>query len=464
MSTSIKTGIFVVVGIGLFCLGLFLIGSSTNLFGSHFTVYTQFNNIDALTSGATVRVGGMDAGQVAGIQVPKGPAGQFRLKLHVDKKFHPIVRKDSTVSIETEGFVGNKFVNIAKGSANSPECPAGCTLPSQESASMGQLMREASTLAVQIQGTIQHADGVLQSFGNVGNNANGMIVAIRPKITQMTSDAEAILGGVREGKGAAGKLLTDKVVAADVTAAVANTKQATANFAQTSRKVNGMVSGVQKSDMPGIHQTVENAQQLTGRLNSAAGTFVGSHESNENTAKEVQQTIDQAQQAIGNLAADTEAIKTNFLLRGFFNRRGFYNFKTITPSKYAASQFVKHPRARIWIPGADLFESGPQGQPELKGSGRAVLNQRMSAFVAYLPNNPIVVEGYSTNGAPDQQYLTSRLRAIDVRDYLIQQFHLDPKFVGMMPLADRPPKETGKQNWDGVCLVLVISKQHHGLF
>jgi ABC-type transporter Mla subunit MlaD len=51
------------------------------------------------------------------------------------RKFRSVVREDSKASIETEGMVGNKFVNIAIGSAGSPECPAGCTLPSQESVS-----------------------------------------------------------------------------------------------------------------------------------------------------------------------------------------------------------------------------------------------------------------------------------------------------------------------------------------
>ncbi|HTU33354.1 MAG TPA: OmpA family protein [Candidatus Acidoferrum sp.] len=165
-----------------------------------------------------------------------------------------------------------------------------------------------------------------------------------------------------------------------------------------------------------------------------------------------------------NLAGDTEALKTNFFFRGFFNRRGFYNMSALTPGKYDKSRFVKHPGARVWLPGSELFASGPNGSPELKKSGRAVLDQRMSALVRYLPNNPIMVEGYSTYGAPDQQYLLSRQRAIVVRDYLVEEFHLDPKFVGFMPLGSYPPAKAGKQTFDGVCLVLVVQKRRHGLF
>ena len=70
MSRSLKVGIFIVGGVALFCVGIFLIGSQTQFFGSHFTAYAEFNNVNTLSSGSAVRVGGMSAGQIAGISVP----------------------------------------------------------------------------------------------------------------------------------------------------------------------------------------------------------------------------------------------------------------------------------------------------------------------------------------------------------------------------------------------------------
>lgn len=188
-----------------------------------------------------------------------------------------------------------------------------------------------------------------------------------------------------------------------------------------------MISGVQHNDMPKLHETLTNAQQATGRINQAMGSFLGSKGQNENAGAAVRQTIDQAQGAMSNLASDTEALKTNFFLRGFFNRRGFYNLTTITPSKYAHSRFVEKPSERVWIPASELFKSDPNDAPELSNANQAALDKSMSKLIPYLPNNPIVVEGYSTHGNLDQEYLTSRQRALEVRQYLLQHFHLDPK-------------------------------------
>jgi phospholipid/cholesterol/gamma-HCH transport system substrate-binding protein len=462
MPRNVKVGVFIVGGIVLFCLGLFLIGSRTQLFGGHFTAYTEFNNIDTLTAGASVRVGGMDAGQIAQIDVPSGPNAKFRIKLEVDKKFAPIVRRDSEASIETQGMVGNIYINIAKGSANSPECK-GCTLPSQEPTSMGELFRKGNQLAGSLQSTItdihHQTDALLKTINSAAGNANSMLAGMKPNVIGVSKNANAIVAGIRQGHGAAGKLLSDKAVASEVSTTVANASQASSNFKQTSQKINTMVATVQKSDLPKLNQTVTNAQAATQKVNQAMGTMLAKGTSGESTPEAIHNTIQQAQQTTANLADDTAAIKRNFFFRGFFKRRGFYNLATLTPSKYADTRFVKKPAARVWIPADGLFATGSNGKQQLTSAGRASIDNAMSKLVPYLPNSPLVVEGYSTAGAPDQQYLASRRRALAVSQYVESHFHLKPTRVGIMPLGDHPPPHTGKKTWNGICLALVTWKK-----
>jgi phospholipid/cholesterol/gamma-HCH transport system substrate-binding protein len=461
MSKPVKVGIFIVAGIALFCVGLFLIGSRKHLFGDYFIIYTQFNDLDTLQPGAKVRVSGMDAGQVTDIDIPKAPSSEFRLRLKIEKNFRPMVRQDSVASIETEGMVGNKFVNIQKGSASSPECAAHCTLKGQESASMAALMRQGGDLAKTMQSTIDdlrtRADGAIQNITSLTGHADGLIQAASPNIQKiasnsahLTGNANVLVAGIRQGHGAAGKILVDKTVASDVQTTIANASQSSA-------KANTVVSQIQNSELPQVHQTLQNAQDMTAQMNQAVGAFLAPGGHNENTAVALRDAAHSAQRTASNLADDTEAIKHNFFLRGFFKRRGFYDFATMTPEKYAATRFVKKPRARVWIPAAGLFETGPQGAQRLSVVGHSILDQFMSELLPYLPNNPIVVEGYAVNGSPDQRYIASQQRADEVRSYLQSRFHLDPKRVGAMPLADHPL--IGRKTWDGVCLVLVISKK-----
>lgn len=462
MSRPVKVGIFLLGGIALFCLGLVLVGSSAHLFGSHFVVYADFNNIQSLSGGSSVSVGGMSAGQVEGIQVPTDPNGKFRLKLSVDQKFRALVRQDSIATIETQGMVGNEFVNIAKGSASSPQCDR-CTLPAQEPTSMSAMMKKAGDLMQNLQSTIAEirpkAESAIGNISSAAAHANSMIAAVQPNVVALSRNANAIVAGIRKGHGAAGKLLTDKTVAADVSTTIANAKQASANLVQTSRNVNKVVSTIQKADLPKVNQTLANTQAITGQMNQAVGTMLAKGNNNENTAEALRETVHSAQQATSNLADDTAAIKRNFFFRGFFHRRGFYNLGTMTPDKYEHSEFVRKPRARVWIPAAGLFTAGPDGKQQLTDAGRKILDQSMSKIIPYLPNNPLVVEGYATAGAPSQMYLESRERALEVSQYLQQHFHLKPDRVGIMPLGAHPLPHMHKKTWDGVCLTLVAWKK-----
>lgn len=469
-SNKLKVGIFVVAGILLFTVGLFLIGSRQQLFSHKYSIFADFDDVNTIQPGATVRVSGMNAGTVKAVSIPKTPSARFRIELSVDDKFQHIIREDSTASISTEGMVGNKFVEVDKGTDNSPECRPGCTIKTKEGGGLDALMKEGTQIGNQVQAAIQdlrsRADQAMVNIRDLTAHADKTVVAIQPNVERvaknaaaMSGDAKQVIAGVKEGQGAAGKLLVDPQTAARVTEAIANAKQTTTNIDEASKKVSSMVSEVQKQDLPPVHETVDHVQDTAAQIDQATRTFLSKGNTTENTAETLRDTVHSAKSAAGNLSDDTEAIKHNFFLRGFFKRRGFYNLNTITPSKYASSDFVKKARARIWIPAAGLFKAGAGGSQELSGAGPSILDQYMSDLVPYLPNNPIVIEGYSASGPPDQRYLASVQRATEVRDYLEKRFHLSPKLVGIMPLGDRTPPGVRKSTWDGICLALVVSRK-----
>src|SRR5438105_1476057 len=139
-SKVVGAGAFVVVGILLFTLALFMIGERRMLFEKRFPVYTEFGKLGQLELGAVVRVAGMDAGEVTDIHIPPSPAGRFRVKMEIREDLHGLVRTDSVANAQMEGLVGAMFVNIAPGSEKAPRVPPGGTVPSRDPLSMADLM------------------------------------------------------------------------------------------------------------------------------------------------------------------------------------------------------------------------------------------------------------------------------------------------------------------------------------
>src|SRR5579864_9634263 len=97
----LAVGAFMIAGVTLFALGIFLVGSRHEAFSRHVMLYTEFADLDGITKGSKVQVAGMDAGQVTEIDVPQSPNGKFRVQMKVDDQLLGLVRKDSVVTVDT---------------------------------------------------------------------------------------------------------------------------------------------------------------------------------------------------------------------------------------------------------------------------------------------------------------------------------------------------------------------------
>src|SRR5580765_251949 len=108
-------GVFVVGGLLLFTVGLFMIGDRQMAFAKKFTVYAEFRKITGLQAGGTVRVSGAKAGSIKEILPPDRPSEKFRVKLEITEDLHQLVRTDSLATIETEGLVGGSYLGVGMG-------------------------------------------------------------------------------------------------------------------------------------------------------------------------------------------------------------------------------------------------------------------------------------------------------------------------------------------------------------
>ena len=76
-SHNFLVGLFVLAGLTIFTVGIFLVGNRHEAFTRHVEFYTEFTNLDGLTKGSDVKVAGMDAGQIVDVGVPTAPHRAF---------------------------------------------------------------------------------------------------------------------------------------------------------------------------------------------------------------------------------------------------------------------------------------------------------------------------------------------------------------------------------------------------
>ncbi len=456
---SVWVGIFVTVALVLFGAGLFLLGNQHKAFRKHVQFYAEFADVQGIEKGAKVRVNGAEAGQVENVQIPSSPAKKFRLRMQVDESLHGLIRDDSLVTVETEGIVGDKFLQIHAGTEQAPEAPPGTTLHGKEPVELGKLLEQAGGLLNQVGGTITQVDGTVKDV------QQHLDVALNT-VTATVNNANGLVSDVKHGKGTAGVLLEDPQTAGDVRQAVANTRDATNQLKSASTQVNGILNDVQQRQLVAkTDRTIQNAQGATEQLEQTSQQLNGTltkafaeDQYGEDAGSNLRQTLSNTNIATGNLADDTEALKHEFFFKGFFKSRGYTSLNDLPVEKYRSGQILKKlGQDRQWLAAADLFQAGPNGTEELSPAGRAGIDQAVSQLHDVY-SDPILVEGYARQGTPAELLTESRQRAALVRADLQVHYHVEPKNTRVVALSATPPASAGKSTWDGVCLVRLEPK------
>ncbi len=447
---NVIVGLFVVSGVTLFTVAIFLIGSSHRAFTHHFEVYADFANVSGLTKGAKVQVGGLDAGEVKDISVPPSPTSKFRLRLSLEQSVHGLVRKDSVVTIATQGVVGDKLLMVQPGSVQAPEAAPGTTLPSKEPLDMSELLNKSAGLLNDASGTMKTVAGKL----------NGTLDAV----TTTVNNANDLVVGIKEGKGVAGVLLRDPATAANVRQAVANVRDASAGLNHAAGQADLLVSDLQSRQlgakvdqtMATVQNAATNLDKTSQQVQQTVTSAFAPDSAGVDAGTNIRQSLSSLAVATGNMAEDTEALKHEFFFRGFFRHRGYYSLSHLDPAKYRGDKtFTGSANERVWFDAKDLFQVRPNAQEVLSQRGKERLDTAVANMGDAVLAGAVVIEGYSTDGTPGNQLAISHSRSILVRQYLHNRFQLDLQNVGAVPLSAAPPETSGKTRWDGICILVL---------
>jgi phospholipid/cholesterol/gamma-HCH transport system substrate-binding protein len=446
-------GIFIIAGVTLFALGIFLVGSRHEAFSRHVLLYTEFANLDGVTNGSKVQVAGMDAGQVTRIVVPRSPDGQFRVQMRVDEQLHGMIRSDSVVTIDTEGVVGDTFLTIHTGSPNAPIAQADSILQSKPPVSMSDLFTRGLGIMNDADATIKQVGGKLNIALDGVNGAVG--------------NANDLLIGLKEGRGPAGMLLRDEKMADQIRETMSNVKSTTSNLKQASAGVTSIVADVQQRQLP---QKLDDTMAQIGSASTRANATIdqvhqsltqalGPDTNGVTAGQNISQALSNVNDATSNMAEDTEALKHNFFFKGFFNHRGYYNLSSLSPRDYRRGRLFASPNnPRVWLQADSLFRQGNNGSEELSQDGKRAIDAAVVSFGDPIFTHPIVVEGYSDAAAPSDALSWSYARAQIVRNYLEARYPFEAKNVGVMPLSATPPTGLGHEHWSGVCILVAEKK------
>jgi phospholipid/cholesterol/gamma-HCH transport system substrate-binding protein len=193
MSRTFRLGIFIVSTLLIFAAGVFWIGEKQYLFHSTYRLQAEFQNVAGSNGGAEVRVGGIHEGTVRQIQLPIRPNERVRVLMDMARATRSVIKHDSVATIQSEGLVGDKFVEISFGSEKSPKVKDGDTIQGQPPLQISDLLNKTSEVLDTTKGAIDN-------------------------VNQTASNLNSITTKINQGQGSIGALINDKKIYQNVNA------------------------------------------------------------------------------------------------------------------------------------------------------------------------------------------------------------------------------------------------------
>ncbi len=446
-------GAFVIGGLLLFAVGLFMIGDRRLLFAERFEIEADFGNVTGIAIGTGVRLAGFDAGEVLGIEIPLNPGERFLVRMRVREDLRPLVRTDSVAAVLTDGLLGSVFIQIRSGSAGAPSVEDGDRIRGVDAVEIADLIEEGrrtfTTVAGEFTGLREEMAEALGNLGTTVETTTQLVTRVGADIEAITgasarvmegaltvlAETQALVAGLSEGEGTVGRLLEDDAL------------------------YDGLVGTVTETEatVRAVRQSAEQLERVVARLGGPEGDAT-------RLMADAGEAAALARNAMADIAENTEALKRSWPFSGFFADRGFYNLDQLTRDEYRELLGDdRYTPLRIWVEGDLLFETDGGGAIALAESAVARLDEAMAGLLAYPRDSPIVVEGYADGGGAGLEYRQSQARADLVRSHLARAYRRAASLTGSMPMgsaAEGSPSRDGR--WDGVALTMFVDTERLG--
>lgn len=206
---ELKVGAFVLLAICCL-LGFVFAVSDFSFFEKGDDYVAVFNYANGLKKGAPVRLAGVDAGHVKELGVFYD-TDQLRTRVKIGMFIAQGVHlpQDSRVLINQLGLLGEKYVEIMPGAANT-FLPLGAALTGEDPVSIESVMATVGSIAGKLDVTLATINQRLLTEGNA------------KALSETLQNLAAVTAMARNGEGSIGKLLADESVYQNLSLTLAN--------------------------------------------------------------------------------------------------------------------------------------------------------------------------------------------------------------------------------------------------
>lgn len=289
------TGVLVLGVLALVLAGVVLSGHSQRWFTHKyaFDVLLPEEGALGLRRGNEVLILGVSVGLVDGVSVETD--GRMTARVEIQRDFQRFVRADSTATIKKVfGLAGDSFMEITRGSGPALPLHKPVVVCLSTEDSLGRMEKLLDDLHAELVPVVKKAGTAFDEWSRVG----GDLQTDGQQLHQFVARLDNMAAGVEQGKGAAGKLLTDTALVDQAQKVLVRADEAV-----------GQLEGVVAT----LGAAATNVQHGTARLPEITDAVA-------NEARDLPGLVQQTQISMRELERLIEALQHNWLVRRYVNK------------------------------------------------------------------------------------------------------------------------------------------------
>jgi len=305
VAREIKVGAFVLAGLIVVGLVIFMIGEERQLFSSRVEYRTSFEDVEGLRRGSPVRMGGVDVGSVSSVSYSEQEKDTtIYVILNISENESKRIRKDSRATIESKGLLGDKMVVVTVGKPSQPRIEPGGIIPSERGADITAMVSRLGELTTKVEAVVTNIERTTGAFADE---------RFHNDLKSSAHSMSNILKSLDEGDGYVARLLHDPKEANKISHMMSNFEKTSSEVASMSDGVNQIVTRVKTG--PGFaHEVVygEDGSRALAQVGGAAqelGTTLRGIREGNGMARSLIYGDNESQQMMSNLNDASEDIK-----------------------------------------------------------------------------------------------------------------------------------------------------------
>lgn len=260
--SELKIGIVSLFALIMAAALIFLISGSGGFPWQRYSLKAIFTDIEGLKAGAPVRVAGVEVGSVKTMDFI---GDRVEVIMEVSKDQQSRITDRSTASLGSVSLLGEAAVDITPNSQGTPIAEWGYV---RSGSPPGSLSTAAEAATKSLEQTNALLEGVRQGRGTLGKLLTDD--ALYQQLNDFVSSAESVTRGINAGRGTLGRLATNPAAARSLEQSLQNLEMVTARI----RNGEGSLGQLLNNDAlsKSVTSATNNLDAITGRINKGEGT------------------------------------------------------------------------------------------------------------------------------------------------------------------------------------------------